>query len=144
MFDSILVVCTGNICRSPIAERILRQRLPEKIVDSAGVGALVDNPADPSASKVAEKYGLSLDNHKGMQFKSSLAKNYDLILVMEQEHLEQVSAIAPEARGKTMLLGHWIDKREIPDPYRKSDEAFDSVYKLIDQACQSWVEKLNG
>jgi len=63
---------------------------------------------------------------------------------MEQEHLEQVSAIAPEARGKTMLLGHWIDKREIPDPYRKSDEAFDSVYKLIDQACQSWVEKLNG
>lgn len=144
MFDSILVVCTGNICRSPLAERLLRKKMPGKKIDSAGVGALIDNPADSSAILVAEKNGLSLDEHKGRQFKSSLARNYDLILVMEKEHIEQVSSLAPEARGKTMLLGHWIDKKEIPDPYRKSDEAFDSVYKLIDRACQTWAEKLIG
>jgi protein-tyrosine phosphatase len=61
---------------------------------------------------------------------------------METEHLEQVSRIAPEVRGKTMLLGHWLQGKEIPDPYRKSDEAFESVYRLIDQSCQHWAEKL--
>ena len=66
-----------------------------------------------------DKHGLSLENHKGVQFNASLARKYDLILVMEKIHLEQVSSIAPEARGKTMLLGHWDNKREIPDPYKK-------------------------
>lgn len=142
MFDSILVICTGNICRSPIAERILRNALPQKKVDSAGVGALIDKPADSSAQNVANRHGVSLDGHRGTQFTSTLGRNYQLILVMEQQHIEQISRIAPEARGKTMLLGHWLGGREIPDPYRKSDEAFESVYRLIDQACELWVEKL--
>lgn len=144
MFDSILVVCTGNICRSPIAERILRSLLPEKKIDSAGTGALIDKPADHSAEKVASKYGISLANHRGKQFSSSLARKYDLILVMEKEHQEQIARIAPEASGKTMLLGHWLNHKDIPDPYRKSDEAFESVYQLIDLACKRWVDKLSG
>ncbi len=142
MFESILVVCTGNICRSPIAERLLRRSLPVKKVDSAGVGALVDKPADDSAMRIADKHGLSLEGHKARQFSASLGRQYQLILVMEQQQLEQVSKVAPEARGKTMLLGHWLGGKEIPDPYRKSDEAFDSVYQLIDLACQCWTEKL--
>ena len=109
MFESILVVCTGNICRSPIAERLLRQLLPDKKIDSAGVGAMVDKCADPSALRVAEKHGLSLADHKGVQFTGSLGRQYQLILVMEKEHLEHVTRIAPEARGKTMLLGQWLN-----------------------------------
>lgn len=144
MFDSILIVCTGNICRSPIAERILRSLLPARIIDSAGTGALVDHPADQSAERVALKHGISLDNHKGKQFSSSVARKYDLILVMEKVHQEQIARIAPEASGKTMLLGHWLDYKEIPDPYRKSDEAFESVYQLIDLASKRWVDKLSG
>lgn len=96
MFESILVVCTGNICRSPIAERLLRQLLPDKKIDSAGVGAMVDKCADPSALRVAEKHGLSLADHKGVQFTGSLGRQYQLILVMEKEHLEHVTRIAPE------------------------------------------------
>lgn len=144
MFNRILVVCTGNICRSPIGERYLRNKLPLKAIDSAGVGALVDYPADKSAIITAEKHGVSLEGHKGKQFSSSMARQYDLILVMEREHLEQVRKIAPEASGKTMLLGHWESQKEIPDPYKKSQEAFDLVYQLIEQSCDSWVEKLNG
>ncbi|HFT3596398.1 TPA: protein tyrosine phosphatase [Klebsiella quasipneumoniae] len=144
MFDSILVVCTGNICRSPIGERLLRRALPNKKIDSAGVGALVNHAADASAIRTAAKYGLSLEGHKGRQFTSSLGGQYDLVLVMEHSHLEQVSRIAPEVRGKTMLFGHWLGGKEIPDPYRKSDEAFDSVYQLIDLASQHWVAKLGG
>ena len=104
MFDSILVICTGNICRSPIGERLLRRLLPSKRIDSAGVGALVNHEADESAVRVAEKYGLSLDGHRGAKFTSALARQYDLLLVMEYTHLEQISRIAPEARGKTMLF----------------------------------------
>ena len=144
MFNSILVVCTGNICRSPIGERLLRKALPEKKIDSAGTGALEGHEADASAIAIANKHSLSLDEHKGKQFTSKLSRQYDLILVMDKSHLEQIGRIAPEARGKTMLFGHWINQREIPDPYRKSDEAFASVYDLIEQASKSWAEKLSG
>jgi len=144
MFNSILVVCTGNICRSPIGERLLKEAFPDKKIDSAGTGALVEYPADQSSIKVASKHGLSLDGHVGKQFTSALGRQYDLILAMEQSHIEQIGRIAPELRGKTMLFGRWLENRDIPDPYRKSDEAFESVYQLIDQACQRWVDKLSG
>ncbi|APK55405.1 protein tyrosine phosphatase [Escherichia coli] len=143
MFDSILVVCTGNICRSPLGERYLRREFPNKKIDSAGTGALVGYPADASAEKVANINGLSLEGHRAQQFTADLARYYELILVMEKYHLEKIAKIAPEARGKVMLFGQWLNHKEIPDPYRKSDEAFASVFQLIDQAGQSWVDKLS-
>ncbi|CAM8556481.1 protein-tyrosine-phosphatase [Escherichia coli] len=142
MFNSILVVCTGNICRSPIGERILKQLLPTMQVDSAGTAALIDHNADNSAIKIAKKHGISLEGHKGKQFTAKLARNYDLILAMEKIHINQIEKIAPEARGKTMLFGHWLENRDIPDPFRKSDEAFASVFVLIQRSSQLWVEKL--
>ncbi|ELW9442550.1 protein tyrosine phosphatase [Pluralibacter gergoviae] len=144
MFDSILVVCTGNICRSPIGERYLRKNLPTKKIDSAGTGALVDYSADASAEKISLQNNLSLAGHKAKQFTSELARSYDLILVMDKTHIEEIGKLAPEARGKTMLFGHWMNHREIPDPYRKSDEAFASVYQLIKLAGDSWIEKLSS
>ncbi|MHB0180150.1 arsenate reductase/protein-tyrosine-phosphatase family protein, partial [Klebsiella pneumoniae] len=75
---------------------------------------------------------------------SHLPKEYELILVMEKNHIEQISNIAPEARGKTMLFGHWLEQRDIPDPYRKSEEAFASVFKLIEQSALLWAEKLKA
>ena len=144
MFDTILVVCTGNICRSPIGERFLRQVLPNKKIDSAGTSALVEHSADDSAIRIAEKHGISLEGHKGQQLTSKLARQYDLILVMEKCHLEQIGRSAPEVRGKTMLFGQWLNQKDIPDPYRKSDEAFASVYELIEQAGLLWAEKLGA
>ena len=142
MFNTILVVCTGNICRSPIGEHLLRGLLSNKIVDSAGTNALVGHAADPSASKIASRHGLCLDGHKGKQFTSSLGRRYDLILVMEKSHIDHIGRIAPEVRGKTMLFGYWLGNREIPDPYRKIEEAFSSVYDLIEQSGKLWAEKL--
>jgi len=144
MFNSILVVCTGNICRSPIGERLLREKLPSKKIDSAGVGALVDHAADNSAIAVADEHGLSLEGHRGQQFTGRLGRQYDLILVMEKQHIEQVTRIAPEARGKTLLFGHWLGNKEIPDPYRQSMEAFEFVYQLLEQSAMGWTTKLGG
>ncbi|HHY2533285.1 TPA: protein tyrosine phosphatase [Klebsiella variicola] len=144
MFDSILVVCTGNICRSPIGERYLQKLLPDKKIASAGVGALKNHDADENAVNIALKHDLSLDGHKGKQFTASLARQFDLILAMEKSHIEQISRIAPEVRGKTMLFGQWIGMRDILDPYQKSEEAFASVYDLIEQASKRWAEKLGA
>ena len=144
MLEKILVVCTGNICRSPIGERFMRKRLPQKRIDSAGTAALVNHSADADAVRFAEKFGVSLEGHQGRQFTPELSAEYDLILVMEKEHVKRITHIAPQARSKTMLLGYWFDQMEIPDPFRKSDEAFEHVCQLIDQACQAWVSKLVG
>ncbi|HFI5306682.1 arsenate reductase/protein-tyrosine-phosphatase family protein [Serratia liquefaciens] len=143
MFDSILVVCVGNICRSPTGERLLKQHLPNKKIASAGIGALIGNPADTNAVTIAEKNGLSLEGHQGRQLTSNMCREYDLILVMEKKHIDAVSRLAPEARGKTMLFGHWLGQREIADPYRQSHEAFEFVYRLLDESAQKWADALS-
>ncbi|WP_416845549.1 protein-tyrosine-phosphatase Etp [Escherichia coli] len=138
-FNSILVVCTGNICRSPIGERLLRKRLPGVKVKSAGVHGL----ADATAADVAANHGVSLEGHAGRKLTAEMARNYDLILAMESEHIAQVTAIAPEVRGKTMLFGQWLEQKEIPDPYRKSQDAFEHVYGMLERASQEWAKRLS-
>ncbi|GKW23597.1 protein-tyrosine-phosphatase [Pectobacterium carotovorum subsp. carotovorum] len=143
MFDSILVVCVGNICRSPTGERLLKQALPTKRIASAGLGALVGKPADAMATEVANHHNLSLEGHEAQQLTSTLCRQYDLILVMEKGHIDGVGRIAPEVRGKTMLFGHWLSQQEIADPYRKSREAFEFVYLQLEQSAQKWVQALS-
>jgi protein-tyrosine phosphatase len=146
MFNKILVVCVGNICRSPIGERMLKQMLPSKSVASAGLASaksgLVGKPADNSAIQVAAEHGVNLDNHSSQQLTSELCREYDLILVMEKGHIEALTSIAPEARGKTMLFGQWIGQKDIPDPYRQSKEAFEHAYQLIERSATEWSKKL--
>ncbi|MFS7242576.1 protein tyrosine phosphatase [Serratia proteamaculans] len=143
MFDSILVVCVGNICRSPTGEHLLKQSLPAKRVSSAGLGALVGKPADATATEIANQHGLSLEGHQGKQLTAAMCREYDLILVMEKGHIDAVCRMAPEVRGKTMLFGHWLGQREIADPYRQSREAFEFVYRLLDESAQKWAKALS-
>ena len=142
MFDKILVVCVGNICRSPSGEYLLKSLLPNKTIASAGVGALVGKPADKFANLVATEHGISLEGHQAQQLTPELCREFDLILVMEQGHIGAVTNIAPEARGKTMLFGHWIGKQDIPDPYRQGKVAFEHAYQLIEQSALAWAKKL--
>ena len=62
---------------------------------------------------------------------------------MEKGHIDAVGRMAPEVRGKTMLFGHWLNQREIADPYRKSREAFEFVYLQLEQSAQKWAQALN-
>lgn len=142
MFNKILVVCVGNICRSPTGEALLKKRLPKHSVASAGVGALVGRPADVQAAAAAT--GLDMSAHCARQLTADIAAEYDLILVMEQSHIDAVAAIAPAARGKTMLFGQWLPQgtKDIADPYRQSDEMFQSVFNKLEQAADLWADKL--
>lgn len=143
MITSVLVVCIGNICRSPTGERLFKRALPDLDVRSAGLGALVGHTADRMASEVAAAQGLSLEGHQAQQLTAEMCRQADLILVMEKRHIEQVNRIDPAARGKTMLLGHWLNQKEIADPYRKSREAFEEIYGLLENATQKWVNVLS-
>lgn len=141
-FDNILVVCVGNICRSPTAEAMLKARYPGKTVHSAGVGALVGKPVDPNAAALLDAAGLPHQEHKARQLTAQMAQEADLILVMEQGHVSAVTEIAPFARGKTFLLGKWLNNTPIPDPYRQSREAFEHVFLLMEKACEGWGKVL--
>lgn len=142
MFDSILVVCVGNICRSPTGEALLKKELPEMNISSAGIKAIVDRGASRSAMEIAEVKGTSLETHISRQLTSSLCRSNDLILVMEKWQIEAVCEIAPEVRGKTMLFGHWADMQEVPDPYKKSREVFEFVYDRLESLSRLWTERL--
>ncbi|MDZ7277946.1 protein tyrosine phosphatase [Pantoea eucrina] len=143
MIKSVLVVCVGNICRSPTGERLFKRALPDIHVASAGLSALQGHAADQTATDVAAERGLSLAGHQAQQLTAPMCREYDLILVMEKRHIEQVNRIDPAARGKTMLLGHWLGQQEIADPYKKSREAFEEVYGLLENATQKWVNVLS-
>ncbi len=143
MINSILVVCVGNICRSPTGERLLKKSLPDKKIISAGLSALEGKPADKTASEIALAHGISLDGHIAQQITSSMCQEADLILVMERKQVDQVNQINPAVRGKTMLFGHWLAQQDIADPYRKSREAFEAVYGLLENSAQKWVNALS-
>ena len=143
MFNRVLVVCAGNVCRSPLAEAMLRRALPAKQVSSAGLGALVGQNVDPTARELAEADGLNVSAHRARQLSSGMLAEADLVLVMSPGQRRAVGDLAPEALGKTMLLGKWLlDEPEIPDPYRKSREAFEHVYSLLKEATKAWADKL--
>ncbi|WP_417586004.1 low molecular weight protein-tyrosine-phosphatase [Nitrincola sp.] len=142
-FDNILVVCIGNICRSPTGELMLRNLCPSKKVHSAGLGALVDKPMDATALELADEHGLDGKEHKARQLTRELAQEADLILVMEQKHIKGVIQLAPEAGGKTFLFNKWAGNGEIPDPYRQQRPAFEHVYSLMEQGAAGWAKVLS-
>lgn len=149
MFKNILVVCLGNICRSPTAEFLLKQRLPGVHVASAGLSACKNNDGsgwdmDATAKTIAEKNGLICPTHAAQQLNRDLIRVYDLILVMEASQRNEIAKRYPEAHAKTMLLGNWLPDgpKDIPDPYKKSTEVYQHVYDLIDAATAKWQAKL--
>lgn len=145
MFDHILTVCTGNICRSPLAAAMLSTKRngnsARVAVRSAGISALVGHPAEDTVVKIAAECGLDLGAHRATQLDSELTRWAALILVMEQHHFDAVLAIDPTARGKTFLLGHWLSK-EIADPYRQSEAVYRRAHEEIAEAVDSWIERL--
>mgnify|MGYP003582349008 FL=1 len=141
-FDNILVVCVGNICRSPMAEALLKQRYPHKNIDSAGVGALVGHSADPAALEIMAKQEMDITNHVAKQIDEGLAKKADLIFTMSDSQTKWIEERWPFCRGKTFKLGHWQDK-DIADPYKHEMSAFQTAYQDIVVSLEQWADKIS-
>ena len=141
-FENILVVCVGNICRSPMAEALLKQRYPDKNIDSAGVGALVGHAADPAALAIMHAQQLDISSHVAKQIDESLAKKADLIFTMSDSQTKWIEERWPFCRGKTFKLGHWQDK-DIADPYKHNMSAFETAYEDIVNGLEQWADKVS-
>jgi protein-tyrosine phosphatase len=145
MFQRILVVCTGNICRSPVAAAMLQHRHPQLTVSSAGLGALVGHPVDAKARRLAEADGLDVAAHEARQLETGMLAEADLVLVMTDNQRQALAKRWPEALGKTLLLGKWLDPQQatdIPDPYRRSEDVFEHVHEMLKEATRLWADKL--
>ena len=143
-FQRLLVVCTGNICRSPVGEALLRRELAHCRVASAGLGALVGEGVEPRARRLAEADGLDVSGHVARQLDAAMVREADLVLVMSESQRLAIAERYPTATGKVMRFGHWLGPggTDVPDPYRGSDELFASVHARLVQAADGWARRL--
>ena len=142
MISSILVVCVGNICRSPLGERALMQGLPGVAISSAGLAALVGSGADEMAATMAAEAGVDLSGHVARQLTAQIGMAHDLILVMEPNHRAEVARQFPQLSGRTMLFDHWTGARGIEDPYRRPEAVHRESRDHILTAAKAWIARL--
>ncbi|CAB3671597.1 Low molecular weight protein-tyrosine-phosphatase Ptp [Paraburkholderia phenoliruptrix] len=143
MIRSMLVVCVGNICRSPMAEYLLRRELEGIVVESAGLDALTGYAADPAAIQVCAENGLDISKHRARPLNAALVSVTDLILTMERVHSQEIMHRHPSARGKVFRLGD-VEDFDVPDPYRKPLSHFYEVYELIARGTESWTSRIKA
>lgn len=138
---SVLVVCVGNICRSPMAEFFLKVQRPDLHVESAGISGLTGHPADEKAILCMQRLDIDMSTHVAKKLNSALIKRFDLILVMSQNQQKHIEQTWPFAKGKTFRLGHWQEKN-IADPYQHDQQFFDETCLLIQQCVNDWTNHI--
>lgn len=146
----ILMVCLGNICRSPLAEGIMKAKLPaDFVVDSAGTSGFHSGDApDPRSIAVAQKYGIDISNQRSRQISVQDFEDFDKIYCMDKSNLSNVLALAEndEQRKKVSLLLAEADGEsiftEVPDPYYGGAKGFEKVFEMIDIACEEIAKKI--
>lgn len=148
----ILMVCLGNICRSPLAEGILKSKINREtvFVDSAGTGAWHSGSLpDQRSIAIAKKYGIDLTDQCARVFLPEDFDRFDHIYVMDQSNYKNVCRLAPDEKAieKVQLILNEIhpDKNlEVPDPYYGGDQGFENVYQMLDEACEKIKQKIEN
>jgi len=142
--NSIMTVCVGNICRSPVAEALLKNRLPGRKVWSAGLHAVIGYGVEPSAREIAERHGLDVSAHRAQQVAAWMLSHADLVLVMEAKHQQELQKLYPLARGKIRCLGEFGPQGayDIADPYRQPRAAFEAAHAAIALGVDEWARRI--
>ena len=144
------MVCLGNICRSPLAEGILRSKVnPEKIfIDSAGTAAYhIGDPPDPRSISVALKYGIDLRSQKARKLILRDFMKFDRIYAMDEHNYQKIISLAQNDDDKKkvkMILNEVTPAQNlsVPDPYYGGDQGFEEVYQMLDKACEAIANRL--
>ncbi|WP_298476560.1 low molecular weight protein-tyrosine-phosphatase [uncultured Maribacter sp.] len=149
MKTKILMVCLGNICRSPLAEGILKSKVNSEqiFVDSAGTaGYHVGNMPDIRSIAVAQKYGIDIHQQKCRKFSFKDFQEFDIIYAMDKSNYKNIIALTSNkkdiAKVKLLLSESNTEITEVPDPYYDKDEGFEHVFQLIDKACNAIAKKI--
>ena len=146
--QSVLFVCKGNICRSPLGEACFRALAMlagrQLLVSSAGLETTPGKPAHLKAKAVAAEYGLSLENHTTTQVHADLLDKSDLIVVMEVSQKDRIHRLYPRTMGKVILLGRFdsTGPLEIADPYSGTSDDFSSCYRQVSRCCENLAARL--
>ena len=146
----ILMVCLGNICRSPIAEGILDSKLSKDnfLVDSCGTGNWhVGNQPDLRSISISRKKGLDISNQKCRQFITSDFDTFDYIYVMDKSNYKDIIALSQNEKQKNkvqLILNELFpnENRDVPDPYFGLENGFELVYEMLDETCEVIAKKL--
>jgi protein-tyrosine phosphatase len=146
----ILMVCLGNICRSPLAEGILKSKLPTSqfTVDSAGTASYhIGSAPDRRSVAVAKKYGINISHLKGRQFNVNDFDKFDLIYVMDESNYQNVVSLARHEADKNkvkLILNEVYPNQNysVPDPYYGGEQGFENVFKMLDEACANIANAL--
>lgn len=148
---SVLFLCLGNICRSPFAERYLRNRLVEVGIDDVSIrsAGTMDNPGRGSpapALEAARAFGVSLDDHESVHVTPELLDASDVIFIMDASNYRSVRQQFGRAVDRTWFLNSFVDpdEYEIADPYGEDTEAFEATYGTIADAVDEFVARLGG
>jgi protein-tyrosine phosphatase len=144
MFKSVLVVCIGNVCRSPVGEALFKKYSEQYQLDlkvaSAGVHALVGENPQPYSQEVASEHGLNVSSYFAEQITHEMVCEYELILVLDSVVRGILLKKYPFVAGKVSKFGRFENDRDIVDPYRKPKEAFSRMYDDIEQCTKSWLK----
>jgi len=139
--NAILVLCEGNICRSPMAQGWLATALPTVRIRSAGLGALVGRPADPTAVQLMAERRIDISAHRAQQVTRQLCFESELILVMDQTQREKLTHLYPQVHGRVFKVGEYT-YQDIPDPYRLTEQAFRESLAFIDDGLNEWLPRI--
>ncbi|MGV0927302.1 MULTISPECIES: low molecular weight protein-tyrosine-phosphatase [unclassified Empedobacter] len=145
----ILMVCLGNICRSPLAEGILQSKVGDNhLVDSAGTGDWhVGEQPDRRSVAVAKKYGVDISDQRAMLFNPIFFDEFDLIFAMDKQNLINLQQLArseeEQSKIKLILKDGIGQTQNVPDPYYDGEDAFEHVYQLLDEATDGIIKKYN-
>ena len=142
------MVCLGNICRSPLAEGILKDKVAKQNlsweIDSAGTSQWhIGSPPDPRSVATAKQHGIDITHQRARQFKAADLVNFDLILAMDASNYNDILRLAKDHQHpKVQLILNYLypnENRVVPDPYY--NDGFEKVYQLLDAACTKIIEK---
>lgn len=144
MIQKILILCIGNICRSPMAWALCNKKFGENhlvTVDSAGLAALVGWRADPTSCSLMLGRELDISSHRAKQVTADMIYGSDIVWTMTTEQQEQVHSDFPLSRGRVFRLGQWLGV-DIVDPFKRPVIIFEQALSLIEQSIDEWYKKL--
>ncbi len=141
----VLFVCTGNTCRSPMAEGLLKHNCDICDVLSAGIHAPDDSPASENAVQVMRQRGIDIGGHRAATVTGSVMQEADVVLTMTGAHKQALQQMFPEAAGKVYTLGEFVDvNMDIPDPYMGNSQVYSACADVLERLIQLAVPKLSG